>query len=325
MEQENTNLDQAKELKDKGNTEFKNGNFLQAIDYYSQAVELHQDHIYYGNRAICYLRTEKYESCIKDCDSAIALDPTWHKAYNRKGSALLKVGKIEEAILCFKKVVELGKNLEQAKKDLEESQLVQNYFKDLKLAEEKEDFEAVLRKIEMILRQCPAFESLIFTKMETLAKMNKLDDGIRLIKAYNSKYSSNPNFLYAAGLIYLYRGSNDHAIRMWREANNFDPDNTKYRNAVKNQKKAEKLKTQATTLFKEQKLDEAYEIYQQATLIDPYNVPFNSVVFSNMGTCLSKQSKYKEAIREFNKAIKINPEYAKAYQKRGNCQRELKK
>lgn len=246
MEPESSNLTKSQALKNKGNTQFKNGNYLQAIDYYTQAIELHENHIYYGNRAICFLRTEKYESCIKDCDKAIALDATWHKAYNRKGSALLKLGKIDEAVEQFKKVVQLGKNMDEAKKDLSMAQLLQSYYRDLHLAEEKGDYEAVLRKIEMIVRECPAFHLMIFKKMETLAKMNRLDDGITMIKQYNSQFSSNPNFLYAAGLIYLYRGSKDHAIRMWREANNLDPDNTKYRTAVKNQRNSEKLKQQAT-------------------------------------------------------------------------------
>ena len=45
----------------------------------------------------------------------------------------------------------------------------------------------------------------------------------------------------------------------------------------------------------------------------------------NIGTCLMKQNKYKEAIKELNRSIEFNPAYAKAYLKRSNCQEKLEK
>ena len=55
MEEENI----ANSYKDKGNTEFKNGNYTQAIDFYTRAIELKRDKTYYTNRATCFFNTNK--------------------------------------------------------------------------------------------------------------------------------------------------------------------------------------------------------------------------------------------------------------------------
>lgn len=45
----------------------------------------------------------------------------------------------------------------------------------------------------------------------------------------------------------------------------------------------------------------------------------------NIGTCLSKLNKHKEAIKELSKAIECNPSYAKAYLKRSDCYEKTEK
>lgn len=44
-----------------------------------------------------------------------------------------------------------------------------------------------------------------------------------------------------------------------------------------------------------------------------------------MGTCFTKQKKWKEALKWFNKSVTANPKNSKAYHKRGNCNKELGK
>lgn len=65
--------------------------------------------------------------------------------------------------------------------------------------------------------------------------------------------------------------------------------------------------------------------YREAAEVDTFNRNFNSTVLMNIGTCLMKQSKLKEAIKEFNRSIEYNPSYAKAYLKRSNCHELLEK
>lgn len=117
----------------------------------------------------------------------------------------------------------------------------------------------------------------------------------------------------------------DHALNIWKDGNTNDQDFKRFRESVKNWKHANSIKEEGTNLFKEGKLDEALEKYKSAAEVDEFNKNFNSIVYMNIGTCLMKMKKYKEAIRELNKSIEMNPSYAKAYLKRSNCHELMEK
>ncbi|KAL2333468.1 hypothetical protein Fmac_014681 [Flemingia macrophylla] len=53
------------------------------------------------NRAFCYSKLELHKHVIKDCDTALQLDPTLLQAYILKGSALSVLGKKENALLVW--------------------------------------------------------------------------------------------------------------------------------------------------------------------------------------------------------------------------------
>jgi tetratricopeptide (TPR) repeat protein len=79
-------------LKDAGNKQFASGNFEEAVKQYTMAIEItieQPNHIYFANRANAYLEMANFEECIKDCDQAIKIDPTFAKAYYRKAKALV--------------------------------------------------------------------------------------------------------------------------------------------------------------------------------------------------------------------------------------------
>ena len=85
-------------LKLAGNKAFQNGNFTQAVEYYSEAIELDdKNHIYFSNRANANLELKKYDEVIKDCEASISLDPKFVKAYFRYAKALLAQDKPAEA------------------------------------------------------------------------------------------------------------------------------------------------------------------------------------------------------------------------------------
>lgn len=104
-----------------------------------------------------------------------------------------------------------------------------------------------------------------------------------------------------------------------------DPDYPRFRESTKTWKDMNTMKDDATKLFQAGKYEEAMKKYQDAAKIDPFNRVFNSPLYMNIGTCLAKQGKHKEAIREYTKSIEMNPSYAKAYQRRATAYQELDK
>jgi len=53
---------------------------------------------YRANRAACWLKLERYEDAVKDCDAALAIDATYVKAYARRATAREALGDVEGAL-----------------------------------------------------------------------------------------------------------------------------------------------------------------------------------------------------------------------------------
>ena len=83
--------------------------FQLAYDLYSKAVEADggKNAVYLANRAFAALKLEEYGQVIDDATAALAVDPTFFKAYWRRGVAKFALQKLDEAIEDFQKVVEL--------------------------------------------------------------------------------------------------------------------------------------------------------------------------------------------------------------------------
>ena len=86
------------DLKEKGNKAFLNGKYLEAIDFYSQALAIQKKDVYFSNRANAYLELDKNDECISDCKSALKLDSKNIKAIFRLARALTNLSKVEEAM-----------------------------------------------------------------------------------------------------------------------------------------------------------------------------------------------------------------------------------
>ena len=95
-------LAQANKLKDQGNEAFKTGKYEEALDLYTQAIEvtdedLKEKAVFYKNRAAVQLKLEDYDAAVFDCNLSLDLAPNDPKALFRRCQAYEALAKIDLA------------------------------------------------------------------------------------------------------------------------------------------------------------------------------------------------------------------------------------
>jgi tetratricopeptide (TPR) repeat protein len=89
---------QAEAEKQKANAAFKQKDFEGAVGGYSRAFELREHYTYCGNRALCYIKLERWEDAAADALKSIELNPKHDKGYARLAKAKMMLGEDELAL-----------------------------------------------------------------------------------------------------------------------------------------------------------------------------------------------------------------------------------
>jgi len=125
---------EAEKYKEKGNDEYKKGNYERAIEYYTYATEMDpKNHVYFTNRAMCYGQMKKWDKSLRDSDKAIALNKSWEKAWYRRGMALMALGQPKEAMEAFQTCMQLKPDNDEFKKSFDAAR--RELFKGMSNAE----------------------------------------------------------------------------------------------------------------------------------------------------------------------------------------------
>jgi tetratricopeptide (TPR) repeat protein len=92
----------AERAKAKGNKAFASGNFEDAIDHYSTAIDLDKGNpVLYSNRSAAYAGAGQMQSALNDAQKCINLKPMWAKGYMRKAAALMGLNRKPMAIAAY--------------------------------------------------------------------------------------------------------------------------------------------------------------------------------------------------------------------------------
>ncbi|XP_021570133.1 E3 ubiquitin-protein ligase TTC3 [Carlito syrichta] len=112
-------IEQGELMKMKGNEEFSKERYDIAIIYYTRAIEFRPDnHLLYGNRALCFLRTGLFRNALGDGKRATILKNTWPKGHYRYCDALSMLGEYDWALQANIKAQKLCQNDPEGIKDL---------------------------------------------------------------------------------------------------------------------------------------------------------------------------------------------------------------
>jgi len=120
--------EQLASLKNEGNRAFVvHKNWTEAIKKYKEALEVDISGLenqkalqlerskVFANRAECYIRCDKYEEGLRDCEAALAIDPKYVKALFRKAKCLDKLGKTNKAVETLQLSLKIHRNADSEK------------------------------------------------------------------------------------------------------------------------------------------------------------------------------------------------------------------
>ena len=97
------------EWKDRGNAYFKEGQYLRAIECYTECLALEPENsVALSNRAMAHLKCDAHAAAADDCTAALALDPLSLKAYQRRATAAKAMGRYLEAASDFEEALRLS-------------------------------------------------------------------------------------------------------------------------------------------------------------------------------------------------------------------------
>ncbi|XP_010155309.1 PREDICTED: sperm-associated antigen 1-like, partial [Eurypyga helias] len=110
-----------KTLKNEGNDFVKNGKYEEAVNKYSECLELNtKECTIYTNRALCYLKLYKYEEAKQDCDHVLQIEDSNIKAFYRRALAYKGLQNYQASVDDFNRVLLIDPHVLEAKKELEE-------------------------------------------------------------------------------------------------------------------------------------------------------------------------------------------------------------
>lgn len=89
----------------KGNAQFKEEQYGNALECYNQSIECHPTVSALANRAMVHLKLGMHEECIDDSSRALALDSHHVKSYLRRATARRRLGRWVEAVEDFEQAI----------------------------------------------------------------------------------------------------------------------------------------------------------------------------------------------------------------------------
>merc|ERR1711953_34666 len=116
--------EKAEEERAAGNECFKKGKFPEALKHYNEGILRTADDAketlskFYSNRAGAYMKLMDFNRAQKDCEECLKLNPTFVRAWIRKGAVLEAMKQHDNAIEAYQEAIKLDPNAKEAQEGM---------------------------------------------------------------------------------------------------------------------------------------------------------------------------------------------------------------
>ncbi|KAI9721393.1 MAG: Hsp90 cochaperone [Chrysothrix sp. TS-e1954] len=158
------NPSEAEKARELGNAKFKDADWPAAVDAYSEMTKrAPTDPRGYSNRAACLIKLLTFPAAVSDCDAALALDPTFIRAYLRKAQAYFAMREYSRCMdVCAEASTQDkdGKNAREISQ--QEQKALQAQFQSQEGESEEETMKRIQRDPEIVgMLQDPVMQSIL--------------------------------------------------------------------------------------------------------------------------------------------------------------------
>lgn len=202
---------------------FLSGSFDRAVEDHTTIIETENSDLKIKvnsliKRASIYMQTEKLTECLEDFDKAAEIGSDISDVFHHRGQMLLIMDKTSEAIIDFKKAVDLNPNFSVA--------FVQKCYADYRYANQTQNVEALMGSLADFRKSVEKFPSCIETYIlyaQVLAERESFPEAEEMYKKALEVDPNNASVSVHRGLLRLqWKGEIDEAIEMMKEAIKID-------------------------------------------------------------------------------------------------------
>ena len=289
----------------------------------------------------------QYKSALEDAQKSIKLDNKFVKGFIREAKCYLILGDFSSAERSLKNVEYIDCKNEELLKERAQSLTAVRSEEEALRAYEKQDYRTSLfhaNRALTVATHCARLKSL---KAEVLALMKRYQESQDILNELYKEDPTNADTFYVRGMILYYQDNEEKAFTHFQQALRLCPDHSKARKIFKNAKLLKAKKEEGNALYKDNKLEEAYDTYTHALQLDPLNCITNAKLYFNRALVCAKviycfcyyhyhilkkrptmlthrfllilllqRNELQKAVEDCSNAIKNDENYIKAYLKR---------
>ncbi|MGB3514347.1 MAG: tetratricopeptide repeat protein [Microcoleaceae cyanobacterium] len=354
---------QPKAYKIIGNALQAMGKLEEALDWYNRALEIKPDFVeVYANLGTIFAQQKQWEKAISYYRKAISVKPEFAGAYRNLGKIYTQVNqlvaaaecleqalkiepgkataeeylslgntfseneKLDQAVACYKKAIQLNPQLVEASYKLGEI-FIQNgqwgeaitYYQRVisanpnsgaayqKLGDallQQEQIESALQNYQKAQQLEPnntevkgKIGEIYYKTGESLQAEGKIEEAIKVYRQATENYPEFDIPYGKLGEIFTQQEKWEEVVTVYKRASELKPDNSWYYNSL------------GEAFKKLEKWEEAILAYRKAIELNP---DF-SWSHNNLGDCLLKLEKWEEAVTPYRQAIELNPDFTWSY------------